>query len=64
MKRRWQEKRDAEGKDKTKPNIIMGSNAQVALEKFARKLSFLTHYSPFHHVLGAGNLVRLVEHVF
>lgn len=36
MKRRWQEKRDKEGKDKTKPNIIMGSNAQVALEKFAR----------------------------
>lgn len=36
MKRRWQEKCDAEGKDKTKPNIIMGSNAQVALEKFAR----------------------------
>lgn len=36
MKRRWQEKRDTEGKDKTKPNIIMGSNAQVALEKFAR----------------------------
>lgn len=36
MKRRWQEKRDAEGKDKSKPNIIMGSNAQVALEKFAR----------------------------
>ena len=25
MKRRWQEKRDAEGKDKTKPNIIMGT---------------------------------------
>ncbi|KAF7908315.1 uncharacterized protein EAF01_004070 [Botrytis porri] len=36
MKRRWQEKREAEGKDKSKPNIIMGSNAQVALEKFAR----------------------------
>ena len=36
MKRRWQEKRDKEGKDKSKPNIIMGSNAQVALEKFAR----------------------------
>ena len=28
MKRRWQEKRDKEGKDKSKPNIIMGSNAQ------------------------------------
>lgn len=33
MKRRWQEKRDKEGKDKSKPNIIMGANAQVALEK-------------------------------
>jgi glutamate decarboxylase len=36
MKRRWQEKRRAEGKDTSKPNIIMGANAQVALEKFAR----------------------------
>ncbi|KAL8828404.1 MAG: hypothetical protein Q9170_006619 [Blastenia crenularia] len=36
LKRRWQEKRDREGKDKSKPNIIMGANAQVALEKFAR----------------------------
>lgn len=36
MKRRWQEKRQKEGKDTSKPNIIMGANAQVALEKFAR----------------------------
>jgi glutamate decarboxylase len=36
MKRRWQEKRQSEGKDILKPNIIMGANAQVALEKFAR----------------------------
>ncbi|KAK9236824.1 pyridoxal phosphate-dependent transferase [Lipomyces kononenkoae] len=36
MKRRWQEKRTAEGKDTSRPNIIMGANAQVALEKFAR----------------------------
>jgi glutamate decarboxylase len=36
MKRRWQEKRIAQGKDTLKPNIIMGANAQVALEKFAR----------------------------
>ena len=28
MKRRWQEKREKDGKDKSKPNIIMGSNAQ------------------------------------
>lgn len=36
MKRRWQEKRRAEGKDASNPNIVMGANAQVALEKFAR----------------------------
>ncbi|KAI9674586.1 MAG: hypothetical protein M1829_003668 [Trizodia sp. TS-e1964] len=36
MKRRWVEKRQAENKDILKPNIIMGANAQVALEKFAR----------------------------
>jgi glutamate decarboxylase len=36
MKRRWQEKRQAAGKDILRPNIIMGANAQVALEKFAR----------------------------
>jgi glutamate decarboxylase len=32
MKRRWQEKRQAAGKDTSKPNILMGANAQVALE--------------------------------
>lgn len=101
MKRRWQEKRDAEGKDKAKPNIIMGSNAQVALEKFARyfevearildvsekskyrldpelvkknidentigvfvsKSSQPSHHSPFHHVLGPGELLHLLGHV-
>ena len=36
MKRRWQEKKMEQGKDMSKPNIIMGANAQVALEKFAR----------------------------
>ncbi|RYO95320.1 hypothetical protein DL763_003744 [Monosporascus cannonballus] len=36
MKRRWQEHRQAQGKDTLKPNIIMGANAQVALLKFAR----------------------------
>lgn len=36
MKRRWQERRKREGKDTATPNIIMGANAQVALEKFAR----------------------------
>jgi glutamate decarboxylase len=36
MKRRWVEKRQEQGKDASKPNILMGANAQVALEKFAR----------------------------
>ncbi|KAL0937547.1 glutamate decarboxylase [Colletotrichum truncatum] len=36
MKRRWQQRRKEQGKDALKPNIIMGANAQVALEKFAR----------------------------
>jgi glutamate decarboxylase len=36
MKRRWQERRRAQGKDTHNPNIIMGANAQVALLKFAR----------------------------
>ncbi|OTA61451.1 glutamate decarboxylase [Hypoxylon sp. EC38] len=36
MKRRWQEARKAKGLDTSNPNIIMGANAQVALEKFAR----------------------------
>ncbi|KAI1764409.1 glutamate decarboxylase [Hypoxylon sp. FL1150] len=36
MKRQWQEHRKAKGLDAHSPNIIMGANAQVALEKFAR----------------------------
>lgn len=36
MKKMWQARRKAEGKSTEKPRIIMGANAQVALEKFAR----------------------------
>ncbi|KAI1487317.1 pyridoxal phosphate-dependent transferase [Biscogniauxia mediterranea] len=36
MKRCWQQSRKARGLDTQKPNILMGANAQVALEKFAR----------------------------
>jgi glutamate decarboxylase len=36
MKRRWQERRRAQGEDTLRPNIVMGANAQVALLKFAR----------------------------
>jgi glutamate decarboxylase len=38
MKKNWQAKMKASGKDlhKPGPNVIMGANAQVAIEKFAR----------------------------
>lgn len=36
LKKLWQEKRRAAGKSTEKPNILMASVAQVALEKFAR----------------------------
>lgn len=36
FKRRWQNKRRAEGKPIDKPNIVTGANVQVCWEKFAR----------------------------
>lgn len=36
MKRRWEAQQKEKGKSISKPNILMGANAQVALEKFAR----------------------------
>jgi glutamate decarboxylase len=46
MKRRWQERRKTLGKNTSKPNIIMGANAQVALEKFARYFEVEARYNP------------------
>ena len=55
MKKRWQAKRRAEGKDVYHPNIILGNNAQVALEKFARYFDVEPRLIPVseesHHVL-------------
>ncbi|KAL0908358.1 hypothetical protein M5K25_022848 [Dendrobium thyrsiflorum] len=36
FKKRWQQKRRAEGKPYDKPNIVTGANVQVCWEKFAR----------------------------
>lgn len=38
MKKNWQARMKEMGKDEYRPgpNIVMGANAQVALEKFAR----------------------------
>ena len=36
LKRRWQQRRRAEGKSTDTPNLVMGINVQVCWEKFAR----------------------------
>ncbi|KAF8621774.1 hypothetical protein AX15_007510 [Amanita polypyramis BW_CC] len=46
LKKRWQEARKAAGKDISKPNIVFGANAQVALEKFARYFEVETRLVP------------------
>ncbi|KAF4616663.1 hypothetical protein D9613_008482 [Agrocybe pediades] len=46
MKKRWQEARKAAGKDHYHPNIVFGTNAQVALEKFARYFDVETRLVP------------------
>lgn len=57
MKRRWQEKMKKAGKDihNPGPNIIMGAEAQVALEKFARYFEVEARLVPIteesHYVL-------------
>jgi glutamate decarboxylase len=35
LKRRWQQRRQAEGKPADKPNLVMGINVQICWEKFA-----------------------------
>ncbi|KAK9460023.1 pyridoxal phosphate-dependent transferase [Lipomyces oligophaga] len=65
MKRRWQEKRKAAGKDVSNPNIIMGANAQVALEKFARYFDVEARLIPVskesHHCLDATKVLENVD---
>ncbi|KAF9127586.1 hypothetical protein BGX30_014725 [Mortierella sp. GBA39] len=46
MKKRWQAKMKALGKDASRPNIVMGNNAQVALEKFARYFDVECRFIP------------------
>jgi glutamate decarboxylase len=50
MKKKWQEARKAAGKDHFHPNIVFGSNAQVALEKFARHVGIAAIF-PFYNAL-------------
>ncbi|ODV92708.1 hypothetical protein CANCADRAFT_90990 [Tortispora caseinolytica NRRL Y-17796] len=65
MKQRWRESRQAAGKDVSKPNIIMGANAQVALEKFARYFDVEARLVPVceesHHCLDLTKVKDLLD---
>ncbi|KAK9456757.1 pyridoxal phosphate-dependent transferase [Dipodascopsis uninucleata] len=65
MKRAWVERRQAAGKDSSKPNIIMGANAQVALEKFARYFDVEARLVPVsqqsNHALDVTKLPDLLD---
>ncbi len=46
LKRRWQERRRAQGKDTSRPNIVMGANVQVCWKKFANYFEVEPRYVP------------------
>jgi glutamate decarboxylase len=46
LKRRWQQKRRAEGLSTERPNIVMGGNVQVVWEKFANYWEVEPRYVP------------------
>ncbi|WP_175409904.1 glutamate decarboxylase [Streptomyces sp. TRM64462] len=46
LKRRWQRRRRAEGRDAGRPNIVMGINVQVCWEKFANYFEVEPRYVP------------------
>lgn len=64
LKRRWQEKRRAEGKSTEKPNLIMSSAVQVVWEKFCEYWDVEPRYvpvSPDHIVLDGHDLEQYVD---
>jgi glutamate decarboxylase len=64
MKKRWQNKRKAEGKDWHHPNIIMSSAVQVCWEKAARYFEVEEKYvycTPERYVIDPEETVNLVD---
>lgn len=64
MKKRWQNKRKAEGKDWSRPNIIMSSAVQVCWEKAARYFEVEEKYcycTPERFVIDPEETVALVD---
>ncbi|MER6531338.1 glutamate decarboxylase [Streptomyces sp. NPDC001508] len=54
LKRRWQARRRAQGKDVGRPNLVMGANVQVCWKKFANYFEVEPRYVPMrpgrHHL--------------
>ncbi|MFJ3233976.1 glutamate decarboxylase [Streptomyces sp. NPDC086787] len=46
LKRRWQDRRRAQGKDVSRPNLVMGANVQVCWKKFANYFEVEPRYVP------------------
>lgn len=64
MKKRWQNKRKAEGKDFHTPNIIMNAAVQVCWEKAARYFDIEEKYvfcSDVRYVLDPDEAVKLID---
>ena len=64
MKRRWQNKRKAAGKDYSKPNIVMSSAVQVCWEKAARYFEIEEKYvnvTEERYVIDPEEAVSLVD---
>lgn len=64
LKRRWQNKRKAEGKDYSKPNMIMNAAVQVCWEKAARYFEVEERYSyctEDRYVIDPEEAVNLVD---
>ncbi|KAL2634665.1 hypothetical protein R1flu_006144 [Riccia fluitans] len=64
FKRKWQNKRKAEGKPYDKPNIVTGSNVQVCWEKFARYFEVElkeVHLTENYYVMDPHKAVEMVD---
>jgi glutamate decarboxylase len=64
MKKRWVNKRKAEGKDFSRPNIIMNSAVQVCWEKAARYFDVEEKYvycTPERYVIDPEEAVNLID---
>ncbi|KAJ2400379.1 glutamate decarboxylase gad1, partial [Coemansia sp. RSA 2559] len=65
MKWRWRQRREAAGKDTSKPNIIFGTNAQVALEKTARYFDIEARMVPVseesHYCLDINKAIGMID---